>query len=234
MSNNAQPTPNNDQFSVTRYVYKYHNDSITKLNFLLLGMVLLIVLFVLLMILQMTTKPKPIHFELNDKQQIIKTVPLYEEGISTAALLNVVNEFCTKAFSFNYSNIKKQNGKLEPYFSQNALKQYNDLLNNDEDFKNLERDQFVVSIVPTAAPEILVGKAFQDRYVWQIRVHANIFFTNALMRKSQEVELDLLIWRVDDINFPLGINVAAFNRKIISRSGGGRIVPLSYSYLQLK
>ncbi len=215
----TQSNATGEQYTSTRYTYRYQNDSVFTLNLLLLGLLSLTVLFALLIFVQLTTEPSPIHFELNDKLQIIKPVPLNEEGIATAALLNWVNEFVYKAFSFNYSNMQKQPSKLAPYFSDSALRIYNDLLSTDEDFKSLPDKQYVVSIVPRAAPEILVGKAFQDRYAWQIRVRATIMFSNALVRGTHDVELDFLVWRVSDINYPLGINVATFTRTIKGRSG---------------
>lgn len=209
----------NEQYIPTRYTYRYHIDSIYSLNLLLLGLVSLVGLFFLLIFLQLHTDPKPLYFKLNDNFEIIDQVPLNEEGISTPALLNWVNELSIQAFSFNYSNVAKQRAKLAPYFSNNALKIYETLLSSDEEFKRLAEDQFVVSIVPKSAPEILVGKSFQDRYAWQVRVVAEIIFSNALIKGSNDVVLDFLIWRVEDAQFPLGINVATFTRTIKGRSG---------------
>ncbi len=213
----AQET--SEQYVVTRYTYRYHNDSINTLNLLLLGLVALVGSFILLIFVQITTKPSPLHFKLNENMQIIEPVPLDLEGISTAALLNWVNEFTMKAFSFNYSNVQKQSSKMAPYFSDAALRIYTDLLNTDPDFRTIADQQYVISIVPKAAPEILVGKAFQDRYAWQIRVTANIYFSNALVRGSHDVILDYLIWRVAEMDFPLGINVATFTRTVVGRTG---------------
>lgn len=218
-SESEQTNATNEQMAVTRYTYRYHNDSISALNLLLLGIFLLVGLTIFLSFVQLTTKPRPLHFALNDKMQIVKQVPLNEEGISTAALLNWVNEFTNKAFSFNYSNIQKQPGKMTPYFSDTALKVYNDLLTTDEDFRTLAQNQYVVSIVPTEAPEILVGKAFKDRFAWQVRVRASIIFSNAQVRGSHDVDLDFLIWRVADTAYPLGISVATFTRTIKARTG---------------
>lgn len=214
-----------EQFTTTKYTYRYHNDSINTLNILLLGLLALIVLFVLLIVVQLTAKPKPLYFKLNDQLQIIDPVPLNEEGITTAALLNWVNEFVMEAFSFNYSNIQKQPTKLKPYFSDTALRIYTDQLLSDEDFRTIVDQQYVISIMPKSAPEILVGKAFQDRYAWQIRVNAVITFRNALVKGTQDVVLDFLIWRVADPEFPLGINVATFTRTIKGRSGVSNVRP---------
>ncbi len=214
---NAEPT------IATRYVYRYHNDSVFILNLLLLGLVALIGLLVFLIVVQLGTVPRPLYFALNNNGEIIEKVPLNEEGITTPALLNWVNEFTIKAFSFNYSNISQQRAKMAPYFSSNALKLYANLLNNDEDFRTLDEKQYVVSIIPKSAPEILVGKSFQDRYAWQIRVVADIVFSNALEKGSHEVELDYLIWRVEDPLYPLGVNVASFTRTITGRTGAQNV-----------
>lgn len=221
MSNSSgeQVNQNAEQVAVTRYTYRYHNDSIGALNILLLGILVLVGLTIFLSFVQITTVPSPVNFSLNDKLQITPQVPLSEEGISNAALLNWVNEFVNKAFSFNYSNIQKQPAKMQPYFSDAAMSIYTDLLVNDEDFRTLADKQYVVSIVPTDAPEILVGKAFNNRFAWQVRVRASIIFSNALVRGSHDVDLDFLIWRVSDISYPLGVSVATFTRTIKSRTG---------------
>lgn len=229
-TNNENTSEPSEEYVVTRYTYRYHNDSITTLNLLLLGLVALVAAFILLIFVQITTKPSPLHYKLNDNLQIIEPVPLDKEGITTAALLNWVNEFNMKAFSFNYSNVPKQASKMAPYFSDSALRIYTDLLTTDPDFRTIADQQYVISIVPKAAPEILVGKAFQDRYAWQVRVTANIYFSNALVRGSHDVILDYLIWRVAEMDFPLGINVATFTRTVVGRTGAQSVINTSTAF----
>lgn len=212
----AQPT---EAMTVTRYTYRYHNDSVNTLNILLLALVFLIAMLGFFIFVQLGTNPKPLHFKLNAQQQIIDPVPLDKEGITTAALLNWVNEFVMKAFSFNYSNIDKQKSKLEPYFTDQAMQIYNNLLVTDEEFLNMIPNKFVVSVVPKQAPEILVGKAFQDRYAWQIELPVTIVFSNAALRATQDITFDFLIWRVPETESELGVMVATFTYRITSRSG---------------
>ncbi|HSX19574.1 MAG TPA: DotI/IcmL family type IV secretion protein [Gammaproteobacteria bacterium] len=204
---------------VTRYTYRYHNDSLKALSVLMLGLVGLIAALGFFIFVQIVSNPRPLHFALNKNLQLIDPVPLDQEGIGTAALLNWVNEFVVKAFSYNYSNIQKQAGKLAPYFSDSALKIYDDLLATDEDFKAVILNQFVVSVVPKTAPEILVGKAFKDRYAWQIEVPVTITFSNALYRAHQDVVFDFLIWRVPETESPLGVTVVTFTHDVKTRSG---------------
>lgn len=212
----AQPT---EAMTMTRYVYRYHNDSLYTLNVLILSLVILIGLLGFFIFVQLSTEPSPLIYKLNDQMQIIKAVPLNEEGISTAALLNWVNEFVMKAFSFNYSNVEKQAGRLTPYFSDVAMKLYADLLTTDENLQNIGLNKFVVSVTPKSAPEILVGKAFEDRYAWQIEVPVTLVFSNALYKATEDVVLDFLVWRVPVTESDLGIKVATFTHRVTARSG---------------
>lgn len=208
----------------TRYTYRYHNDSMMLLKFLLLGLVILLVLLSVFIFVQLGSEPKPLYFRLNANQQIIDPVALDQKGISDPALLTWVNAMVIDAFSFNYSNTYKQEAKLAPYFSAAAMKVYLDLLATDQDFSSIAANKFVVSIIPKAAPEIIVAKAFRDRFAWQIRVPARIRFTNALMTASQDVVLDFLVWRVPETESPLGITIATFTRNIESRTGSQGIL----------
>lgn len=202
---------------VTRYVYRYHNDSLFALNLLLLGLVGLLLVMIFFIFIQIGTQPKPLHFKLNENMQIIDPVPLDQEGISKAALLNWTNQMLMDAFNFNYSNVQKQESKLNQYFSSVAMKLYLDILNTDEDLKSINDYKFVVSITPKAAPEIIVSKAFQGRYAWQIEVPARITFSNALAKGMQDVIFDFLIWRVSESESDMGIVVATFTRRVVSR-----------------
>lgn len=202
---------------VTRYTYRYHNDSLFILNILLLGIVGLLSVMAFFIFIQIGTQPKPLHFKLNSNMQIIDPLPLDQEGISKAALLNWTNEMLTKAYSFNYSNVQKQEGKLNSYLSPVAMKIYLDILSTDEDLKTIGDYKFVVSITPKAAPEIIVSKAFQGRYAWQIEIPVLITFSNALARGTQDVVFNFLVWRVPESESDLGIIVATFTRKIVAR-----------------
>jgi hypothetical protein len=202
---------------VTRYVYRYHNDSLNVLNAVLLSFALLLGLLWLFIFVQITTQPKPLYFDLNKNYELIAQVPLDQEGITTAALLNWVNDIVMDSFSYNYSNIGKQQSKLQPYFSEAAMKVYLDLLANDEDFGSVLKNRYVVSVTPKSAPDIIVGQAYQGRYAWQVQATVVVTLGNALTSSSQEMVLDFLILRVPTTDSPLGIMVATFTRKLLGR-----------------
>ncbi len=196
-----------------RYKLDYKN----LINLLLFGLMILIGMLWMFIFVQLGTRVTPIHFKLNQNLQIIEPIPLDQEGISKPALLNWVNEALTKSFSFNYSNQDKQAAKLTEYYSEKALKIYTDMLANDEDFAAIKTDFYVVSIHPTAAPEIVTSKAFQGRYAWQIKIPALIRFSNAVKRMEQSVNMEFLVWRVPETESPIGIIIATFNRTVTGK-----------------
>lgn len=196
---------------------KYLLDSQGLLSILLLGTVLLVALLGVFIFVQFGTRVEPLYFRLNSNQQIIEPVPLDKENISKPALLNWINEVLVTSFSFNYTNQDQQFSKMSGYLSEQAMKAYENLLTNDEDFKIIKEKQYVVSVNATAAPEILTSKTYRDRYVWQIRVPAVVRFSNALSSGEQEIVMEYLVWRVPETEFPLGITVANFSRKITAR-----------------
>jgi hypothetical protein len=216
MSNNDDT--NVEQLATSSFSYRYYKDSAGLLSLLLLGTICLLAMIGFYIFVQFFLQPKPLHFKLGSNLQITDPVPLDQRGISDAALLNRVNQVVKDAFSFNYSNVDQQQSKLYPYFSSAAMKIYTDLLSTDEDLNSIAANKFVVSIVPTAAPEIIVAKAFKGRFAWQIRVPARVIFSNALVRSSQNVTIDFLIWRVPETESPLGILAATFTYKIDYRS----------------
>ncbi len=216
-----QPQVNDNthgEMIVTRYVYRYHNDSLAVLNVLLLGMIVLLGLLWFFIFAQLGSEPTPLHFKLTENLQLIQPAPLDQEGIAKPALLNWVNEFVMKAFSFNYSNINNQPSKLAPYFSDTAMQIYTNMLTSDEDIGTLDKSKFIVSIMPKQPPEIVVGQVFKDRYAWQIQVTARILFSNALMRANEDVVFNFLVWRVPETESPLGVSVATFTYRTINRS----------------
>ncbi len=209
----AEPTA-----GTSRFVIAYKRDSRALLNILLLALVAILALSGLFIFIEFGTNPSPLHFKENANRQIIEPVPMDQPGISKPALLNWVNEMVSDAFNFNYSNIDKQPAKVYDYFSDVAMKQYLDLLQNDQDFQLIPEYKFVVSVTPLEAPEIVTEKAFRGRYAWQVRAKIAIVFSNGIRRGTQTNTFDFLVWRVPETENPLGITIASFTRAINGRT----------------
>ncbi len=215
--NMSQPDPN---MILIKHRLRYITDHRKQLSLILLGTILLICLLLAFMVVQFSTRIKPLHFELTDNMQIFEPVPLDKEGITKPAMLNWINNIVNLMFSFNYSNVSAQRSKLIEFLGDNALQAYTDLLVYDEDFNKIAERKYVVSVIPTATPEILTSKDFKGRYAWQIRIPARLVFSNATMREEQEMILDFLVWRVTESESPMGILIANFSRKVTGRYGG--------------
>ena len=207
-----------EPMTTVKRIVAYRQESSKSLGLLLLGTVALIGVIGLLLFTQLTTRPDPLIFELNAKEQIIDPVPLDQEGISRAALLNWVNNLLITAFSYNYSNIDKQFSKIADYMSETAMESYRNLLRTDEDLASVEEMQYVVAVVPKTAPEIVVSRSFRGRHAWQIRVPIQLTFSNALRKSTQQAEIEFLVLRVPETESPLGIKVAGFTFKVIRRA----------------
>lgn len=212
-----------EPLTVVKQIAGYAQESSSMLSILFLSVLVLVALLIMLIFAQLVSNPSPVNFRLNNNLQIIDPVPLDEEGISTAALLNWVNNLLIDAFSFNYSNQDRQGDKLVDYMSDTALNSYLRLLTTDENLSSVKEMRYVVSVKPEEAPEILVSRSFRGRYAWQISVPAVIRFQNALVRQSQRVEVEFLVLRVPETESPLGIKVANFNYKVNSRSSRSNI-----------
>lgn len=204
--------------TTVKQVAAYGKESSQMLSVLFLSVLLMVALLGILIFTQLMSIPSPARFSLNSNLQIIDPVPLDEEGISTAALLNWVNSLLIDAFSFNYSNQERQRDKLVEYMNDTALNTYLRLFFTDEDLASVKEMKYVVSVRPEEAPEILVSRAFRGRHAWQIRVPAIIRFQNALVRQSQRVDVEFLVLRVPETESALGIKVASFSYKVNSRS----------------
>jgi hypothetical protein len=205
------------QLYTVKHRIRFSIDNQALLGILLLGILVLIIIIFLFMFVQLSTRTLPLHFKANDQMQIIPPVPLDQEGISKASLLNWVNSIMMEAFSFNYSNQDKQAGKLAPYFTDDAMKQYLDIINNDDDFKTVKTDYYVVSAVATSTPEILTSKAAKGRYAWQIQLPARITLSNAKFTKVQEVTFEFFVWRVTELEAPQGVILGSFDHQITNR-----------------
>ncbi len=212
-----------EPLTVVKQIAGYAQESSSMLSILFLSVLALVALLIMLVFAQLVSNPSPVNFRLNNNLQIIDPVPLDEEGISTAALLNWVNNLLIDAFSFNYSNQDRQGDKLVDYMSDTALNSYLRLLTTDENLSSVKEMRYVVSVKPEEAPEILVSRSFRGRYAWQISVPAVIKFQNVLVRQSQRIEVEFLVLRVPETESPLGIKVANFNYKVNSRSSRSNI-----------
>lgn len=204
---------------IVRHNSRYRSDSLGSLSVLMLGLVILIAILVMFAFLEIGTRPSPKYFKLNDNLQIIEPVPLDQEGISKAALLNWISEMIINAFSYNYSNQHKQQAKMTEYFSDSAMQLYLNYLQTDQDLSAVAENKYVVAVRMTSAPEIITGKEYKGRYAWQIRVPMQLRFANALNRSTQDLTMDILVWRVPETESALGITIGSFTTKTTARTG---------------
>lgn len=204
---------------IVRHNSRYRSDSIGALSVLMLGLVLLVGMMVFFVFVQLGTRPSPKYFKLNENLQIIEPVPLDQEGISKAALLNWISAMVIDAFSYNYSNQHKQAFNMKEYFSETAMQIYLKYLQTDPDFIAVAEYKCVVSVRLKSAPEVITGKEYRGRYAWQIRVPMQLRFSNAMIRSTQDMTMDILVWRVPETDSPLGVTIGSFTTKTTARTG---------------
>ncbi|MBS0286295.1 MAG: DotI/IcmL/TraM family protein [Proteobacteria bacterium] len=136
--------------------------------------------------------------------------PLSDPFLSTPALLEWAVESVISAYTFNFVNYEQIITNSSVFFTKSGYQDYRRTLIESNIANSVDRNKYVLSIVPTNAPNILKEKPTPDgNYSWQIQFPIMMTFQNVRETQKSEWIITMAIERVPLTDSPNGVAIAA-------------------------
>ena len=96
------------------------------------------------------------------------------------------------------------------FFTSDGWNQFITALSESNNLDAVKTKKLVVSAVATAAPVILQKGLLNGRYAWRIQMPILVTYQSASEFSQQNLNVTMLVTRVDTLNSPRGIGIAQF------------------------
>lgn len=212
-----QATADDSTAVIVELRQQYVKDHLPLLALVVLAQLVLIGILGFFIFIQLVSLPEPVYFNLNQDGQIIEPAPLDKPDLTNAAMLNLVNEAVNLAFTFNYSNVKNHVNLLRPYLDDRGIKTYLQAMQDDSIMRQVIPKQLIVSAKATKAPQIIREGVFKGRYTWRVQMPLMVYYENSEAIQRQELNIDIIVWRVPEIVSPNGIKITSFRSTVRNR-----------------
>jgi len=155
-----------------------------------------------------TDHPAPRYFATNAQGSLIELVHLDQPYLSNNELLTWVMEAATEAYSFDYVSYKSQLQKKREYFTDEGYAHYLKALHDSNNIEYVLKSKMVVTAQPTGTPVIQQEGVLNGQYAWVIQMPMRLLYQNSGTQRSQEVILQLTVFRRSVLDAPRGVGIA--------------------------
>lgn len=169
-------------------------------NFILAGIIVYII----------THPPAPKYFATSINGRITPLVPLDAPNQSDSAVLQWANQAAIAVFSYNFVNYRSELVAASGFFTGAGWDQFISALGSSNNLDAIKAKKLVVSAVATSAPVILQKGLLSGRYAWRIQMPILVTYQSASEFSQQNLNVTMLVTRVDTLNSPRGIGIAQF------------------------
>lgn len=169
-------------------------------NFVLSGVLLYIIMH----------PPAPRYFATSINGRITPLVALDAPNQSDSAVLQWANQAAIAVFSYNFVNYRSELVAASGFFTAEGWDQFVTALGSSNNLDAVKAKKLVVSAVATSAPVILQKGNLNGRYAWRIQMPILVTYQSASEFSQQNLNVTMLVTRVDTLNSPRGIGIAQF------------------------
>ena len=163
-----------------------------------------------ILIFIITHPPAPKYFATSINGRITPLVALNAPNQSDAAVLQWANQAAMAVFSYNFVNYRSELVAASGFFTADGWAQFISALGSSNNLDAIKAKKLVVSAVATGAPVILQKGVLNGRYSWRIQMPMLVTYQSASEFSQQNLNVTMLVTRVDTLNSPRGIGIAQF------------------------
>ena len=157
-----------------------------------------------------THPPEPRYFATSINGRITPLISLDAPNQSDSAILQWANQAAIASFSYNFVNYRSELVAASGFFTSDGWNQFITALSESNNLDAVKTKKLVVSAVATAAPVILQKGLLNGRYAWRIQMPILVTYQSASEFSQQNLNVTMLVTRVDTLNSPRGIGIAQF------------------------
>lgn len=155
-------------------------------------------------------KLEPVYFA-SDNGRIVKLVPLSEPYIQSGAILQMVNEAATAAYTYDFLNYRKQLQALSVHFTTEGFESLMAANERSGNLNTIVAKKLVVSATPTGAPVIIKEGVLNGLYTWKAQVPMLILYQSSSEKTQSNVIIEMVLRRIPTLENPRGVGVVQFN-----------------------
>jgi intracellular multiplication protein IcmL len=175
--------------------------------------VVLFVLFLMnlllggLWIYMIKNPPKPYYFATTVDGLITPLFPLNEPNQSNDSVLKWATGAAEAAFTYNYSNYRREFQSASSFFTGVGWAQFLTALKDSNNLTAVLKKKLVVSAQASKGAKILSAAPVGGRYAWRLKVPLLVTYQSTTSFSQQYVDVVMLIRRVSTLNAPAGIGI---------------------------
>lgn len=174
---------------------KFYKDSYRLVTIALMACVLILFMLIGTIIYLINHPPAPRYFATTNDGRIMQIVPLEQPNLTQSQLLQWANTAAIAAYTYSFSNWRKQLQALSDYFTPEGWQQFITALNASNNLDAVRSKKLIVS-AETTGPAVLVKEGlFHDRYTWKVQVPLLVTYQGG-SGDSQFTQQSLLITMV--------------------------------------
>lgn len=188
----------------------FYRDGQHKLIAVFLVSVIANIMLAALLIYIITHPPTPKYFATSSSGRITPLFALNEPNTSDNAVVQWSSVATMAAYSYNFVNYRTELEAASGFFTGAGWDQFMAALRDSNNLDAVKSKKLVVSAVVTGAPVILKKGLLSDRYAWRIQMPLLVTYQSASEFTQQNLNVTLLVTRIDTLNSPTGIGIAQF------------------------
>ena len=164
-----------------------------------------------------THPPAPRYFATSINGRITPLIQMDAPNQSESAIAQWANQAAIATFSYNFVNYRSELVAASGFFTAEGWDQFIAALGSSNNLDAVKAKKLVVSAVATSAPVILQKGVLNGNYSWRIQMPILVTYQSASEFSQQNLNVTMLVSRVDTLNSPRGIGIAQF----VSAPAGG-------------
>ncbi|MCR9192453.1 MAG: type IVB secretion system apparatus protein IcmL/DotI [Gammaproteobacteria bacterium] len=197
----------------------FYRDGQRKMILILLFSIVGNVILASMLTYVITHPPAPKYFATSINGRITPLVALNAPNQSDSAILQWANQAAIATFSYNFVNYRSELVASSGFFTAAGWDQFISALGASNNLEAVKAKKLVVSAVATSAPVILQKGVLNGRYAWRIQMPILVTYQSASEFSQQNLNVTMLVTRVDTLNSPRGIGIAQF----VSAPAAGKV-----------
>lgn len=161
----------------------------------------------------MFTHPsKPVYFAVTLGGRVLPVYPLSEPNQSDDEVLIWAKKAAMAAFTYNYSNYRREFQSSSDFFSPWGWTQFLDALKSSNNLDAIKAKKLVVSakLGNSKLYEIKKQGLIKGHYAWRVRIPLIVTYQSTEVFTQEKTLVTLLILRLSTLNSPAGIGIEQF------------------------
>lgn len=160
----------------------------------------------------MTHPIKPVYFAVTVNGRILPVYPIDEPNQSDIEVLDWAKNAAMAAFTYNYSNYRREFQASSDFFSPWGWSEFLHALKTSNNLDAIIAKKLVVSSQLGNKEDYKIRKqgVIKGHYAWRVKIPLIVTYQSTMVFSQSKTNVTLLIVRLSNLNSPSGIGIEQF------------------------